>query len=430
MSVTPAPVDDRSFESSVALTPEQVVANTEHFAGKGLEYSVRNLDEEGKPVAEVAKVADTAVADKPADNAAPADADIDADAKAAHEEIQSAKTDGERLGHHAKRTKQIKELRQEVETTKAVLSTKEALLAEKDRTIELLKSGAPAPGSAPSPFAPPAQAAPAPAVQAPPVEEEIKPKPFDKAAPKEPVWEDILASDATDDPYKAYADAGIKFNRESLQYELDKRDHDRTQATEVERAKQDRSQKEEQKRKAADAENKRFEEISTRIPDFLTVTSSVPYTPILRYCLRDRVSNGLDLAYQLAKPENIEIYKELAEKFPDKTRTEDETIADIQEAILELGGARRELKKSANGQTPEAAKPAEQAPPAVVPAAKPNGTGAQPQQSSSTQPPRIEEAAAPAPARGRSGGVAKRLEDFDPEDSDGRRAFKKANALM
>lgn len=424
---TPSVLDDRSFESSVALTPEQVAANTEHFAGKGLEYSVKNLDQDGKPVAEEAKVADTAVADKPADNAAPADAEIDADAKAAHEEIQSAKTDGERLGHHAKRTKQIKELKQEVESTKAVLSTKDALLAEKDRTIELLKSGAPAPGSAPSPFAPPAQAAPAPAAapatQA-PVEEEIKPKAFDRAAPKEPVWEDILANDTTGDPYKAYADAGIKFNRESLQYELDKRDHDRTQSMEVERAKQQKDQQQEQQRQVQEGAQKKFEAIEKQYPDFNAVTSSKPYTPILRYLLRDRISDGLELGYQLAKPENAELYRELAEKTADKSRPQDETMRLLDEVMLDLGAFRKDLKKSANGQPPAAAAAA------APPAPKPNGTGAQPQQSSSTQSPRIEEAAAPAPVRGRSTGVAKRLEDIDPEDSDARRALKKQNGLM
>lgn len=424
MHVTPSPVDDRSFESSVALTPEQVAANTEHFAGKGLEYSVRNLDGEGNPVPDEAKPADTAVTDKPVDKAA--EGEVDAEAKAEFAEMQQAKTDGERLGHHAKRTKKIKELSQEVESSKAALSTKDALLAEKDKEIErLLKVGVSTPASAPSPFSPPAQAAPAAApVAAPakqdPIEEEIKAKAFEKPAPAEPIWQEILDKDTTGDPYKAYAEAGIKYNRELLQYELDKREHDRTQSTEVERAKQQKSQQREQQQQAVQAEQGKFAEIAKVHPDFDSVTAAVKYTPILVYLLKDRISDGLELGYQLAKPENAELYKDLVEKTADKSRSSDETMRLLDDVMLDLGAFRKDLKKSVAGQTP-VAKPAEAAPPI--------GTTA-PQQSSSIQSPRIEEAAAPIPVRGKANGAPKGLEDIDPEDSDARRAFKKAQGLM
>lgn len=421
MHVTPAPVDDRTFESSVTLTPEQIEANTAYFAEKGLEYSVRSLDEDGQPVA---KPEDTAVADKPVDNAAPPVED--AEAKAADAELLQAKTDEARLGYNAKRTKKIKELNEEVQATKAAAATKDALLAEKDKEIErLLKAGVSTSVSAPSAFAPPAQVAAAPAAPVKPVEEDIQPKEFDRAAPKKPVFADIEASDNTGDPYKAYTDALSAYSEELIQYKLDQRDHNQAQATEVARIKQEKAQKQEHQVQAVEAEKQKFEKVRKIYPDFDAVTSpeSVKYTPILVYLLKDRIPDGLELGYQLAKPENAAIYQELADKTQDKSRTPEETMGLLDEVMLDLGAFRKDLKKSANGQTQPPAVPVVAAPPAPKPAVAP-------QQSSSTSPPRIEEAPAPAHVKGRASGAPKSLEDIDPEDTDARRAWKKQNGQM
>lgn len=421
MHVTPAPVDDRTFESSVTLTPEQIEANTAYFAEKGLEYSVRSLDEDGQPVA---KPEDTAVADKPVDNAAPPVED--AEAKAADAELLQAKTDEARLGYNAKRTKKIKELNEEVQATKAAAATKDALLAEKDKEIErLLKAGVSTSVSAPSAFAPPAPVVAAPAASVKPAEEDIQPKEFDRAAPKKPVFADIEASDNTGDPYKAYTDALSAYSEELIQYKLDQRDHNQAQATEVARIKQQRVEDQEKKVTAGRAQENKLARARELYQDFdsLTNPEKFPLTPVLGYLLRDRIPDGFELGYQLAKPENAEFYNDLTRRTANKPRTDEEVSDLLDEVMLDLGGFRKDLKKSATGQTQPPAVPVVAAPPAPKPAVAP-------QQSSSTSPPRIEEAPAPAHVKGRASGAPKSLEDIDPEDTDARRAWKKQNGQM
>lgn len=434
MVVTPTAVDDRSFESVVPLTPEQIAANTAHFAERGVEYSVQTSDDDGKPVPAGDKPAetDTTVADtKTADSVAPEDADIHAEASAELAELQAAKTDGERLGYQAKRTKKIRELKQEVEASKATLSTKDALLAEKDREIErLLKVGKPAEAAPVSPFAPPAAPAAAPTAEPAKVDpvEEIKPKEFAEAAPAEPEFEQFQDES---DPYKAYAVAMSKYTKESVRYELRKDAYDKSQAVEVDRLKQQRSQEREQGQRKAQTVAQKYQAAKEAHSDFDAVTASAPMTPIMNYVLRERIADGLEIAYQLAKPEHTELYRELfALTDPHNPKNSDLHTADkigeaVDTVLLELGSLRKDLKKGVvrNGQPAVAAAPVAAPPPA-------NGTGATPPQQSSSDPSPRREEGAPIPVRGRSAPGPLRPEEIDPMDSDARRLARKAQGLM
>ena len=411
-------LDDRTFESaeSVELTPEQKESILQHFRDKGYDVEIENDGAEPSadpaeqaaredPVAPVAPPAAeqppaaTPVA-APAPQAGATDPDIDDEIRQEFQTEQATQPDGEKLSRWAKRSKQLRETKQE--------------LAQKDGTIAELRRQLAERGQATAQpaTAQPTLAQPAPAQEAP--KADLEAKPFDKPRPTRPKFEDFQSAD---EPIAAHADAVAEWQEKLIEHKEEQRKHDEAEARRIEQVRTAQNE-------AANWRTRRLTEARTAHPDFDAVTGHVKYEPVLTYLLTDRggVSDGFELGYELAKPENQQFLRELQAKV---AIAPDEAPSSIQQKILT---AREELavfrynvgtKRSAPAavaQQPPAAAAAPVTPPA---AQAPPVTAA---------PPRREEAA-PMPVRGR-GATGDRLEDIPLEDSDARRAWKKRNGMM
>lgn len=388
-------LDDRTYENATQLTPEEQAANLAYFEGEGMHVEVVPEDGEVPPaVAPVEPVTPPAVVAPTPDSAAPAvdDPSIDAESRA---DWQSAKNDGERLGHYAKRTKKINEL-------KTAVSDKERENEELRRQLadKTAAAAGPSPFVAPAPV--PAAEAPKPA---PVVEQPIVAKEFDEPEPKEPTLADFADAD---DPYVALNAATIKHTKDLIARAERKRTHEETQRGEVQRQQQQR----EQQQATVVQRQQRVRDVVQSHSDFEAVTQRATYTPVIKHLLNDKLPDGLELAYQLGLPENADFLRELNEK----TMTvngdpEAKVLGALDDGLMELGYFRRFLKSKAA--TPPAEAPPPAAPPApVVPPTPPDA------------PPRREEAA-PVPVRGRAAATL-RPEDVDPMDSDERIRIRKA----
>jgi len=410
-------------------TPEQIAANASYFKDKGYALSVEEVDEAGnKKPAEVAQPKDDAAADKPVDTAPPVvdGQPVDADVVAEYQ-AESKENDGERLGRHARRTRELKELRETVAKEMAKREELEKLLAAK-----------PAADAKSSAFQPPPPAVTAPAVVEKVVEnpptDTIKPKEFDKPRPVRPTIEKFQDES---DPYAALSAAGVQYAEELSDWKDEKREFDSKQQAEVAAKVREVEESRNKSTEFHTTVNQRFDEIRKTRTDFDKVTEGKQITPILRFLLvgypetglEGTLPDGLELAYQLSLPENAETLKDLAES-TEVTKGEDprKTQARIDTARAELIAFRKELKKKAAAAPVTTEKPAE--PVAVAPPAEPakvNGTGTH-QTSSATQPRREE--ASPFPARGRGAATMQDPKDVDPMDSDERRRIRKLRGEM
>lgn len=412
-------VDERTFESAVELSPEQQAANAAYFEDKGLEVEVEeNRADDVKPP-EVAKVVEPKPVDKvaepatpPADGKPPAEAaapatppaevELDAESQA---DWQSAKSDGEKQGKYARRTKELNDLRgktTKLETENEVLKRQ---LAEREK--------AHATPSAPSPLV-------APAVVEPPKKESepepIKAKEFEKTKPARPRLEDFQGED---DPIAAHAEAIADFAEKLSDWKDEKRDFDTGQRELVAKQEREREQKQAATNQRQETIKSRFEDARKEHSDFETVTSGMECSPVLRYLLIEELSDGLNLGYQLARPENAETLKAINEATKN-AKTEQEVQKALYDTVGQLAIFREKLKAPAKVDTPV---PVAAAAPPVQESVK-----VTPVETPSTVKPKVEEAA-PAPVRSRAT-PADRLEDIPAEDSDGRRAWKKRNGLM
>lgn len=414
-----AALDDRTFESAVPLDADQQAANLQHFRDKGYDVEVEDdpnapastEEEQPSPAAQPAPP-EPAPAAQPAPAAAPQAApgaatppvpEIEAD-PVAEAEWAATKNDGEKLGWRAKKTKRIKELESELDRTRA---EDKGRIEELQRQIERLSASGPAAGQTATPAAsePSATSQPASAT------EPIAAKPFEKPKPPKPKFEDFQ-NEA--DPYLAYTAAVDDRNEKLIEWDNERRAHEEQQRVEI-------AQRQKQRDDAVLAErqkivNRNVEAVEREIPDWRTVTDKVKWAPVINHVLHERLGvEGMKLAYELAKPENRQVFDEIsatANQFHAGMPQSDlESL--IHRVTLDLGTFRGTLKATANAQ-PAAAAPA-------VPAPAPVQTPPTPQ-------PRREEAA-PTPVRSR-GALEDRLEDIPVEDSDARRAWKRARGLL
>jgi hypothetical protein len=422
----PTALDDRTFESAVELTPEEQESNLQYFRDdKGYDVEVEAAAPgTEKPLAvpatttEEAKVAPTTDApagDKPTETqpaAIPAhDSEIDTESRT---EFETAKNDGEKLGRWAKKNKDLREARG------AIAQKETELAAEKARNEELRRqlTERPAPGATPSsnPLAP---ATVAPVEEAKP--EPIKAAEFGKEKPVRPKMDDFKDAD---DPYAALLEAQGEYTEKLADWKDEKRSFDDEQRALVAKQTQEQEQARNQQTNRQQTVQQRFEAARIAHPDFEATTGKAVYTPVMRYLLLEELPDGLELGYQLAKPENAEKLSALVAKTKD-AKSPDEIQKALYETVADLAVFRHTLNsKPANGNQAPAA---EAAPASAAVATEPPATEKTVQTPSTTQPRREE--AAPVPVRGR-GAAADRLEDIPLEDYDARKEWRKRNGQL
>lgn len=401
----PSAVDDRTFETGTELTTEEVADNRAYFEETGRAYNATVVDGEGSAAPQSSAPTEVAPApgtDSPNGTAAPPAEEVPVDAET-QAEWNQLKSDGEKLGYNARRTKKIKEL-------SAAVDAEKVRLEERDKRIkELEERLAKAPATPDSLTATqPSMAAATPPVQteAPPP---IKAKEFDKPRPVRPKLEDFADEI---DPAGALATKGVIYAEELQEWKDEKRDFDDEQKVLVRQQEQEREQAQSRETTRKMAIDKKFEDVRRDFPDFDAKVNPVYFTPTLKYLLLDKLPDGLHLGYELAKPENAEVLRSLVgatSEVQDAVKIEDQII----NGAAELAIFRKSLKdKGTNGTpaTPVVATPPEQTP-------------------SNATPPRREESA-PLPVRGRQAGPAIRLEDIPVEDYDTRRKWREANGQL
>lgn len=411
-------VDDRIFESAVDLTPEQEAANAAHFESKGLAYQVEKVEDDGqaKGTTEGTPTKDTAAAGEqpPAGSAAPAvgDDSIDPQDQA---DFQSAKTDGEKLGHYAKRTKKINELKATVEEKDRAYQEEKSKREELERKLAAQVAETPGPKGIADPAAPPpVEKPPVKAAEAAPAEE-FKPKEFDEQRPKKPVLADF---EQEADPYSAFAAAAADHAEKLLDWKDRKDKFDSEQKAEV--AKNQRAAEETRNRQTSQKSKiqERWNEAQAEFPDLPQVLGKMPTSPILSLVFTERLKDGYKLAYQLNKPEHADLLKSLLDSTRNVDVNDPEAVTTaIEDSIASLAVFRKELAGSTKAKVVEPAA-------AAAAEAQPNGTGKPPEQALPSQPPPRREEASPASVRGRAG-VQLRPEDVDSMDSDERRRLRK-----
>lgn len=411
--------EPREFESAVPITAEQESANAAHFESKGLEYVVESGDgvKDKKPE-DQPKPEDTAVpaaVAPPGDNVAPPEAgEVDEETKIAFAEAQRQTTDAEKLGWHARRTKRIREAEQKTRDLEVTTATQTALLAEKDREIERLLKAGTNPASATTQAPPAAVAASVTQPAAAPPEEEIKAKPFEKVAPKKPVFDDFKEND---DPYKAFAEAGVQYAEDLSDWKLERERHNNTEEQEVRRLRSERDQQRSQVETVKEARRRRFDEAKAAHPDFDAVTNKSPMTGIMNHVLIERLKDGPEIGYQLGLPENKAIYDELFARTK-KQMSGPELAEAVDDTLIELALFSKQLaSRKSQTQPPQQ----QQSQPAAAAPPPPPASNAQL---------RREEAPSPAAVRGMATPGMLRPQDVDPEDSDARRDLKKKNGEM
>lgn len=404
-------LDDRTFENAVPLDAEETAARNAHFESKGYETELILEDGEEAPPADPQvetppPTPEPVVA--PASAAAPAATDdltsLDDESRA---DWQSATNDGERLGKYAKRTKLIHELKGTVSQKDQEIEDLRRKLA--DKTVQ-------AAGVQPSPFIPPASApAPGAPPQATPKTDPepaavLKPKEFDKPKPQRPTKDQFKDAD---DPYEAHSEAVADYTDKIVEWNNEKRTFDDEQRASVAQQQRQADEQRTQEHSRRQVMNEKLRTAITAHPDFETVTQAANYgnRGILQFVLNHKLDDGLELAYQLTKPEHAEALKAMVAKTDDAT-TPEKQISAVEGAIADLAVFRYELKQKARaGSDPApvvAAAPAAPNPPAPV------------------VQPRVE-AAAPLHVRGRNAS-SERPEDVNPMDSDRRRALRRGAA--
>jgi hypothetical protein len=431
----PVAVDDtRHFETAVELSPEETADNIGYFREQGLQADYEG--EGAPPNPETSKPetpADTPQSQTPAEDeppasgegtrapaAVPADEDIDPESKG---EWQAAKTDGEKLGRLAKKTKVINELKGTVAQRDGTIEELRRQLAEKDKTPS------PAPAIATSSLAPgaPSETAKVEAKPEPP-----KAKEFAEPRPSRPKFEDFSSAD---DPIAAHADAIAEYTDKLSDWKEHKRDFDVEQQRTVEREARQREQ-------LATVQAEQNRELSQKMTaarsahaDWDKATNG-KFTPVLAYVLEQAIDDGLELAYQLVQPENADLYDSLKTVSQHKeTESERQIERRITRTTYEMGRIADELKKRKGPDQTDGEATPENKTPADKTAADTSDTKQQPEQTPPTggasvkpAPPRREEAA-PAPTRSR-GAAPQRLEDIPVEDYDARRKYREAHGLL
>lgn len=400
--------DTRHFETAVELSPEESNENLDYFREQGLQADYEGEGAPPKTEVEAPKPEPVPAAEveKPAEGQAPAGGEeID---PVSQGEWHEAKTDGEKLGRLAKKTKRINELTSEN-------TLKEGQIAELRRQLEE-KVKTPAPSSAGAAPSTSLESPKPPAPKEAPKVEPPKAAEFDKPRPVRPKFEDFVTAD---DPIAAHADAGLAYTELLQDWKDEKRDFDGQQKTLV-REQADQAQRQ------SSAQQEREQEIEANLtaartahPDFDAVTNG-KFTPVLSYVLREAAPDGFEIGYELAKPENAEI---LARLRTSSQHSETETQRQIEKRIArttyDVAVALSELKSKAA--KPAGKRPEKTPEPDPVPEPPPST------RSQKTAEPRREEAT-PAPTRSR-GAAALTLDDIPIEDYDARKKFRVANGL-
>lgn len=419
-------LDDRTFESAVEHDSEQAAASAAYFKDKGYAVSVEEVDDLGnKKPAETPVETTTAVADKA--DAEPVLVDgkpVEEDILAEYQADTSEKNDGERLGRHARRTRELKELREKVAAETAKREELEQLLAAKPAADAKASAFQPVPVAAP---VLPVQVGPAVTT---PVEE-IKPKTFDKPRPVRPTIDKFQDEP---DPYASFAAAGVQYAEDLSDWKDEKGQFERTQEAEVSKNTREVEEKRTRQTEFQSALNQRFEDVRKARPDFDMVTKDKQVPPILTFLLvgfpdtglEATLPDGLELAYQLSLPENAETFKEIVAIAATEKGEDARTVqAKIDMARAELVAFRKDLKRKAASAPVTTDKVVEPVVAAVAPA---NGKVVTEQTPSNGQPRREE--ASPTTVRGRGVAPGVRPEDIDPMDSDARRRVRKQLGQM
>ena len=396
----PVALDDvRHFESAVELSPEDQQGNLDYFREQGLQA---DLEGEVAPGGEPAKTEPETPA-KAVERPEPESVETDPDPDAPDPADATPGIDGDKqkLGWRAKKTQQIRDL--------------EATLAAEKGANEELRRQLEAKAKAPAIDTPALSLSPAPAAEPAKAAEPPKAKEFDKPRPVLPKFEDFASAD---DPIAAHADAVAEYTDKVSDWKDEKREFDngQKQAIQTETQQQERLRQAqiEQTREVAE----RVEAIKVTHPDFEAVTNN-KFNPVLSYVLREAVPDGLEIGYQLGKPENADLLAELRKSSTHKeTDSQREIERKIAHATYEVAQIAQTLKQRATTpppKTPKAAEPTdetEQTPPKAAKAAEPR-----------------REDATPSPVRSR-GAAAKRLEDIPKENYDERRAWRAANGEL
>lgn len=404
----PVAADDvRTFESVVGAedSPEEVQDNRDYFREQGLD--AQPIDEKGKVVTE----------EKPKEvevTAVESVEEVDDD-KDEPEGQTAAVHDGEKqgkLGQRARKTKELNELKARLASTttesERQIAELRRQLAEKDKTSPATTSA----GSGMSATAPTV------------VKEETKPveapkaKEFEKSRPVPPKFADFASAD---DPIASHADAVAEHADKLSDWKDEKRAFDAQQQTLVqEQTRKQEHAKTAQEEQAREVREKLDQAIQAH-PDWRETTQG-KFTPVLDYVLSQAVPNGLEIAYQLARPENAAILAELKQSSQHAEGESQRSIERrIANAIYDIAQKVPQLKVAdAKGKTEVETEPESEE--EEVPPAKPKQT-----------PPKVtlqrREEATPAPTRSR-GAAATRLEDIPPENYDERRKWREAHGEL
>jgi hypothetical protein len=415
--------DTRHFESAVDLSEEDLKGNLDYFREQGLtaEYEGEGAEfNTEKPKDETPKADDAPPKDQsqPADEPKtgespkedkPTEDDDDAEDEEAEEaagtEGEAVTNDGDKPGKpgwRAKKTQQIRELKEKLAAQSGANEELRRQLAAREKT--------PAATAADS-LSPPAAAS-----------EPLKPKEFDKPKPVRPKFEDFASKD---DPIAAHQDAGLAYTEALQDWKDEKKAFDAGEQQAVQ-AKQAVSEQEREAQEKVDA-------IKVVHPDFDAVTNN-KFNPVLSYVLRNAAKNGLEIGYQLGKPENADLLAKLREssthKESDSQRVIERKIAeatfDVAEVALELKQRAASADKAKNGKPPAPKAPKAQAQPADEQTPPPSA--APPKEKKPAATPRREEAT-PQPVRSR-GAAAKTIDDIPLGDYDARRKFRELNGEL
>lgn len=413
-------VDDvRHFETAIELSPEDQRSNLEYFREQGLEADYETpIPADAPPAAKPPLVespgpelnpADTPVEDEPTEEREAGDEDP-ADTDPDDETVTNDGEKPKKPGWRAKRTAQIRDLEATIAQEKGANEELRRQLATRERPPVADAS---------------TSLAPAPVVEVPKVAaaaEAAKPVEFAKARPTRPKFEDFVSAD---DPIAVFADAGLAYTEALQEWKDEKKEWDSGQKQIV----QDQTRVQEGARQAAVERERKAQERVAAIevvhPDFDEVTRG-KFTPVLAYVLRIAARDGLEIGYQLGKPENADLLAALRKTSAHKESDSQSVIEDkIAEATFDVAAIAVSLKERerASKKAPPAA-PKAQAPAQPAAVQTPPASAAPPKEARPAQPRREE--AAPVPTRSR-GAAGQRLEDIPLNDYDARRKWREAN---
>jgi hypothetical protein len=393
--------DTRTFRSAVDLTPEDQQSNVDYFKEQGLDVQVEGEETPAAPVTPEPETPPRPVESQEPESQEPADPGADA-----HEPTgETPAIDGEKpekLGWRAKKNQELRDLK--------------AKLAERDGANEELRRQLAA-RETPVAASPATSLSPAPVAEAPKVTEPPKAKEFEKPRPVRPKYEDFVTAD---DPLAAYNDALGEHTEKLSDWKDEKREFDNVQKQAIQDQASVRQSAQQVQVERERVAQEKVAAIRVVHPDFDEVTNN-KFNPVLAYVLRNAAKNGLEIGYQLGKPENADLLATLRQSSAHK-ETDSQTVIEqkIAEATFDVAEIAQELKKRAGKNAPPAAPKAAaaaasaQTPPPAAPPAK--RTAAEPRS----------EEATPAPSRSR-GAAADRFEDIPKGDYDARRKWREAH---